>query len=182
MTDVSRAARPESDRAYLHYLAREYLRGRRGGPVEVSDVVQQALLKAHRKREQFRGGTDAEWRAWLRRVLANVIADAHRAAPRERAVCGALDASASRLENLLPRVDSTPSLAAQREERLAKLAGALDTLSEDERIAIHLRYFEDPPWPLSEIARRLKRPTAKSVAGLLARGLQKLRQQVGDAG
>jgi len=38
-----------------------------------------------------------------------------------------------------------------------------------------MRYLQDPPCPLPEIARELGRPTAKAVAGLLARGLEKLR-------
>ena len=35
-------------------------------------------LAAHRKREQFRGRTEAEYRAWLRAILARLLADAAR--------------------------------------------------------------------------------------------------------
>jgi DNA-directed RNA polymerase specialized sigma24 family protein len=50
----------ERFRHYLLILARSQL-GRPGhGQPEASDVVQQTLLEAHRKREQLRGSTDAE--------------------------------------------------------------------------------------------------------------------------
>ena len=50
-----------------------------------------------------------------------------------------------------------------------------EELSDDERTAVEMRYLQDPSCPLREIARALNRPTAKAVAGLLARGLEKLR-------
>jgi RNA polymerase sigma-70 factor, ECF subfamily len=171
---------PESYRAYLHLLARVRLGTRSQPKVEASDMVQETLLRAHRKREQFRGRTEAEWRAWLRQILAHVIADAFRTLPLENAIRKALDESASCLEKLLPAVYSTPSIKLEQEQRLVRLAEALAKLSEDERTALELRYFQDPPWSLVDIAHHLKRPTAKAVAGLLARGLEKLRSLLRD--
>jgi DNA-directed RNA polymerase specialized sigma24 family protein len=57
----------EEYREYLRVLAR--LR-------DPSDVVQQALLKAHQHRDQFRGQNQAQWRVYLRSILANTVADA----------------------------------------------------------------------------------------------------------
>src|SRR5262245_46050100 len=56
----------ERYRAYLLALARMRLSTWQHGRIDPSDLVQQTLLKAHRKREQFRGQTEGEWRAWLR--------------------------------------------------------------------------------------------------------------------
>ena len=39
-------------------------------------MVQETLLKAHRHRDQFRGQQEAEWSGFLRRTLANTVADA----------------------------------------------------------------------------------------------------------
>jgi RNA polymerase sigma-70 factor (ECF subfamily) len=172
---AARAFVPERYRAYLHLLARVRLRKGAAGPVDASDVVQEALLKAHRNREQFRGDTEGQWRAWLRRILANVLADACRDARREQAICGALDQSASGLEDFLASVLSTPSQNVEHEEQLLLLAEALANLSDDERTALELRFLQQPPWSLADIAATLNRPTAKAVAGLLSRGLAKLR-------
>jgi RNA polymerase sigma-70 factor (ECF subfamily) len=167
---------PERYREYLHLLARLRLATGQRNQIDPSDVVQQALLKAHRGREQFRGHTEAERRAWLRRILANTIADACDDLPPKGTVQAALEESSARLEAWLAAEQSSPSERAAREEQLLRLAGALARLPEDERTALERRYLCQPPWPLSDIAADLGRPTAKAVAGLLARGLQRLRQ------
>ena len=63
-------------RSYLLAIARvelpRYLRGKD----DASDVVQQALLEAHRDRAQFKDpGDDAKLRAWLRTILAHRLAN-----------------------------------------------------------------------------------------------------------
>jgi RNA polymerase sigma-70 factor, ECF subfamily len=41
--------------------------------LDPSDVVQHAILHAHKKRAQFRDETEGELLAWLRAVLANAL-------------------------------------------------------------------------------------------------------------
>src|SRR5689334_15445248 len=65
----------ESYRPYLLLLARLQLGARLRGKVDPSDLVHETILKAHKGRDQFRGHTHAEMRAWLRRILANTLAD-----------------------------------------------------------------------------------------------------------
>ena len=170
----------ECYRGYLHALARLRLGPWYRAGIDPSDVVHQAMLKAYQHRGQFRGQTEAEWRAYLRKILANAAADALRALAQEAAIRQGLDESSARLEAWVAAEQSSPSQRAQREEQLLRLADALARLSEDERTALELRYFQDPPWPLADIARRLGRPTPKAVAGLLARGLDKLRRHLRD--
>ena len=71
--------------------------------------------------------------------------------------------------------DPSPSAHVERAEQLRRLAEGLTRLAEDERTAVEMRYLQDPPCPLPEITKVLGRPTAKAVACLLARGLEKLR-------
>jgi RNA polymerase sigma-70 factor (ECF subfamily) len=174
-SEVDMQERPlERYRGYLLALARSRLGVRSRAGVEASDAVHEALLKAHKYRGQFRGQTEAQWRAYLRQILANTLADAFRGLPEEKVINDKLDQTAARLTEWAA-TQSSPSDQAQREELLLRLTDALGMLSADERTAIELRYFQDPPWSLADIARHLERPSAKAVAGLLARGLTRLR-------
>lgn len=65
-------------RDYLKLLARLHLDPRLKGQIDPSDVVQQTLLAAFAKADQYRGTTDAELAGWLRAILANEIAYASR--------------------------------------------------------------------------------------------------------
>jgi RNA polymerase sigma-70 factor (ECF subfamily) len=166
---------PESYREYLHLLARLRLGGAQRGLISASDIVQETLLKACKHLDQFRGQTDAEWRAYLRRILANSIADAFRDQNQEKVIQHSLDQSSAQIEVWLQDEQRSPSQRAQHEEQLLALAAGLCQLSPDERTAVELRYLQEPRWSLPEIATHLHRPTVKAVASLLARGMEKLR-------
>jgi RNA polymerase sigma-70 factor, ECF subfamily len=170
----------ESYREYLRSLARLRLKAFPKSALDASDVVQQALLKAQKHRHQFRGQNELQWRAYLRRILASSLADAIGDLPQERAIQQSLDRSSARLEAWLIAEQSSPSQKAQREELILQLSDALGRLSEDERTALELRYLQEPPWSLADIAKQLNRPSAKAVAGLLSRGLEKLRGLLRD--
>jgi RNA polymerase sigma-70 factor (ECF subfamily) len=163
-------------RAYLQLLARLHLNRELRGQVEPSDIVQEALIKAHQKMDQFRGQNEGELTAWLRRILANTLIDALRKHQRRAAVLrnleADLDQSSARLEAWLAAEQSSPSEQTIRQEQLFRLAEALADLPEDQRTAVELHYLRDAP--LAEIAATMQR-TEPSVAGLLRRGLEKLR-------
>ncbi len=175
----------ERFREYLHLLARLHMGAQLQGKLDASDVVQQTLLEAHRKRDQFRGRSAAEMAAWLRQMLACAIADAVRAAgrikrdvARERSLEAALDQSSARLDAWLAAEQSSPSQQAQQHEQAVRLAEALATLPEVQREALVLRHCQG--LSLAEISQRLDR-TPAAVAGLLKRGLAALREQLHDS-
>jgi RNA polymerase sigma-70 factor (ECF subfamily) len=171
----------EEYREYLHLLARLRLPPELRQQLDSSDVVQETLLKAHAHAEQFRGQSRAEQAAWLRRILANTLADAARKLRREPAeqvsLEQALGESSARLEAWLQTHDPSPCSQAARQEQLLRLANALAQLPEDNRAAIELRYLQGHSVP--EIARLLSR-SVPSVAGLLRRGLHALRGLLND--
>jgi DNA-directed RNA polymerase specialized sigma24 family protein len=74
----------ERYRAYLHLLARLQIDRRLQAKVDASDVVQQTLVQAIRGAAQFRGQTAAEVAAWLRKILANNLANMLRDLGRQR--------------------------------------------------------------------------------------------------
>jgi RNA polymerase sigma-70 factor (ECF subfamily) len=175
----------ERYRAYLCLLARLQIGPRLRSKFDPSDVVQQTLLEAFARREQFRGG-EAERAGWLRQILAHNLADACRAfgqarrnVGREQPLGPALQESSERIESWLAAEQSSPSRRAERHEEALRLAEALAELPEDNREALVLHYFQGEP--LAEVARHLGR-TPASVAGLLKRGLKQLRCRLNGEG
>jgi RNA polymerase sigma-70 factor (ECF subfamily) len=170
----------ERYREYLSLLARLHLHPRLRSKLDPSDVVQQTLLQAHENRAQWRGEGEAEMAAWLRRILANTLADAARAfgagkrdVAREQPLGAALEQSAARLEAMLNPAPSSPSARAVRNEDLLGLAAALARLPGDQRAAVEMHHLQG--CTVAEVAAQLGR-TERAVAGLLRRGLKKLRE------
>jgi RNA polymerase sigma-70 factor (ECF subfamily) len=174
----------EGYRDYLRLLARVQLSPRLQAKVDASDVVQQTLLEAHKCRSQFRGQSEAEWLAWLRAILANVLAAAARRfsagardMDRERSLEAEVDLSSSRLECLLEADQTSPSERTVRGEDVLRLAHAMACLPPDQRQVIELHHLKG--LPLAEVAALIGR-SRPAVAGLLFRGLNKLRELLPD--
>jgi RNA polymerase sigma-70 factor (ECF subfamily) len=172
----------ERYRAYLALLARLQLDPKLQGKVDLSGVVQQTLLEACQALPRFCVQGPVPQAAWLRRILANNLADevrklatAKRDRGRERSLEAALEASSARLEGWLAADQSSPSQQAGRQEQAMRLAAALAELPEAQREALVLQHWHG--WSLADIARHLGRSHA-AVAGLIKRGLQRLREQL----
>ena len=181
--DQARDVRPvEHFRAYLCLLARLQLDPCLRAKLDPSDLVQQTLLQAHQALDQFRGRNEVELLAWLRQILARNLANAlrhHKQArrdiDRERSLDATLEASSVRLEAFLAADDSSPSLRAERNEQVLRLAEALAELPQAQGEALTLHYLQGRP--LAEIARHLDRTPAAAM-GLLHRGLIQLRTRL----
>jgi RNA polymerase sigma-70 factor, ECF subfamily len=174
----------ERYRDYLLLLARAHLAGRLRAKLDASDAVQQTLLRAHAGRGQFQGRSEAELAGWLRRILANVLAGSARAfatAARdvgvEQSLAAALDESSARLDDWLAAGHSSPSEQAVRGEQLIRVSAALARLPEDQRRAVELHHLRG--CSLAEAGEAMGR-TSRAVAGLLVRGMRRLRQLLNE--
>ena len=174
----------EDYREYLRLLARLQLDQRLQGKIDLSGVVQQTMLEAHRAWSRFARHDADHLAAWLRRILANNLTDeirklktGKRDVNRERSLEAALEQSSLRLQNWISDDQSSPSRHAQRQEQVLWLSAELAKLPEAQREALVMRHLHGKS--LAEIAEQLGRSHA-AVAGLLKRGLQQLRNQLQD--
>jgi RNA polymerase sigma-70 factor (ECF subfamily) len=172
----------ERFRSYLRLLAEAELDRKLRSKLDPSDLVQQTLLQACEIRHQFRGTSEGEMAAWLRRILARTllhcVRDLHRArrdVGRERSLQAAIDESSARLESWLAAEQSSPSQQVSRMEQTLTMVSAVEALPEGQREAVALYYFRG--YTLAQVGERLGR-SESAAAGLLHRGLKCLRQQL----
>jgi RNA polymerase sigma-70 factor (ECF subfamily) len=168
-------------RAYLVVLARVQIGRRLQGKVDASDLVQEAFLGACRDFPQFRGTSEREFLAWLRQILASLLANLvrhyqgtqARDIRLERQLAVELEQSSQALDRGLVAEQSTPSEQAIRREESLLLAEALGRLPAEWRELLILRHLEGLSFP--EIARRLGQ-TVDSLKKQWPRALASLRR------
>lgn len=167
----------EQHREFLRILVRKHLHRRLWSRIG-SDVVQRTLLDAHRKRDQIRG---PNLLPWLVKSLRNDLRDAMRQFGRidaqEKPLQRAVDDSIRMINSWEAADASSPSQQAIKQEELLRLVRALVQLPEAERVAVELHHLNG--WSVAEVADQLKR-TEPAVAGLLHRGLKRLRNLLQD--
>lgn len=174
----------EHYRNYLSLLARTQVDLSFPGRLNPSDLVQETFVRAIEHFDQFRGQTEREFLAWLRRILVsslahqverNVLAgkrDVRREVSLE-AHSATWHESAAALGSALASSVSSPSAQAQQRELVAQVADWLAQLPADYRDVIVLRNFEHLPF--EEVARRMDRSPG-AVRMLWLRALERLQQ------
>lgn len=169
----------------LHLLLRQVRLDRRlYRRFDEADLVQETLLRAHAKRGAFQGTTEAEWLRWLQEVLASTLIDQMRMARAkkrdvalEQSLHDFLEGSTRRLESFCISRLASPSRVVEQRELVACVASAIEQLPTSQRQVVVLRDLMQTP--VAEIAGHLHR-TPKSVASLLQRARQRLRQLLAD--
>jgi len=164
-------------RPVLLTLAEAMISSTLRGDLEASDLVQQTLLEAHCNAEQLAVMSKGAFFAWLRSALNHNLLDAvkHLKAQkndvRRRVRESDLEASFIRLEQVLIADETSPSDVLQRNEQICIMLAALQTLPDNQRIAVIMKHFNGQS--LKEIAEipGLSEPAA---AGVLHRGRQRL--------
>jgi len=177
-------------RNYLRMVVRSGLGPRLRERVELSDVVQEALVEVVRQFPQFTGQNEAALVGWLRRLVGQKLADLGRYHNRaKRAGAGSalpLDAAwdvaggtelgggpGAKLLDMLALDQTSPSEAASRRELTVLLADALADLPEPDAEVLWLYHAEGLSF--ETIGERLGL-SRKSIRGIWARGLKSLRR------
>jgi RNA polymerase sigma-70 factor (ECF subfamily) len=144
------------------------------------DLTSEVFRKALASLPRFKW-TGAPFAAWLLRIASNVIADRAKRAAREGKATQVDHRGDAPLltRGLLPRGTSGPTQPQHADleaaERGARLFGLVDTLSEDQRRVVLMRFAEEKS--ISEIANTLGRSEG-AVKQLQFRALENLRKRL----
>lgn len=148
---------------------------------DASDIVQQTLIDATRGLPGFEGATEAEFDAWMSRLLERNILQSvrrHTADMRDvrREVIERRSGVATFSAIVGRQVDEQHSSCGRKlvkVEMALQLAQALEKLPTEQRLAVEMRYLSQ--LPLRVIAEQMGKTTG-AVAGLIRRGVEFLRE------
>jgi RNA polymerase sigma-70 factor (ECF subfamily) len=176
-------------RNYLRMVVRIGLGPRLRERVELSDVVQEALVEVVRQFPQFTGQSEAALLGWLRRLVGQKLADLGRYHSRAKrsAVApdvpleapwdfqGGIDSNSGggRLLDMLALDQTSPSESASRRELTVLLADALADLPEPESEVLWLYHAEGLSFEAIGTRMGVSR---KAIRGIWARGLKNLKR------
>jgi RNA polymerase sigma-70 factor (ECF subfamily) len=178
-------------RNYLRMIVRTGLGPKLRERVELSDVVQEALVEVVRQFPQFTGQNEAALVGWLRRLVGQKLADLGRYHNRAKRSAGGpavpLDApwepgaladsngGGGRLLDVLALSQTSPSEAASRRELIVLLADALADLAGAEAEVLWLYHADGLSFEAIGERMGLSR---KSIRGIWARGLKNLKRSL----
>jgi RNA polymerase sigma-70 factor (ECF subfamily) len=175
----------EHYRDYLRRMVTVRLDRRLSARVDASDVVQETLVEAARRLDDYLRERPLPFYGWLRQLAGERIVDAHRrhVTTRRRSVTlerrdpDLPDASAEELVRRLFADNTSPSNHLMRQERHERLKRALASLPPRDREVLVMRHLEQ--LSTAEIAAMLEisEPAVKS---RLLRALIRMREQMGE--
>lgn len=151
--------------------------------IEPEDILQEVSVEALKAQSKVEFG-DRDPLNWLFHIAERKIIDAHRRffasqkrdASREAAMGTGSQAGAG-LADLIVASMTTPSQAFSRDQKQLRMLAALDTLPDEQREALRLRYLIG--LPSKEIAAKLGKSDG-AVRVMLSRGLSRLQQLMED--
>ncbi|MDR3636575.1 MAG: sigma-70 family RNA polymerase sigma factor [Isosphaeraceae bacterium] len=172
-------------RDYLRRMVAVRLDRRLAARIDPSDVVQETLVEAAGRLDEYLREQPIPFFAWLRQLAGEQVVDVHRrhVSAQRRSVtleqqdADLPDASADWLVRRLFAADTSPSNHLMREERHERLKAALATLPQRDREVLVMRHLEQ--LSIAEIAAMLEigEPAVKS---RLLRALIRIRERMGD--
>jgi RNA polymerase sigma-70 factor (subfamily 1) len=180
-------------RNYLRVVVRAELKSRLKERVELSDVVQEVLVEVVRQFPSFTGENETALLGWMRRLIAQKLADLGRFHKRLKRGGGVfpvsldheLDLSGYRKvqeggkvrgRDVLALSQTSPSEAASLREQMGLLTGTLARLPTSEAEVLWLHHAEGLSF--STISERLGL-SRKRIRVIWAKGLRSLRRSMG---
>ncbi|MFO0912243.1 MAG: sigma-70 family RNA polymerase sigma factor [Pirellulales bacterium] len=167
-------------RKLLKTLVRLQLKSPLSLRVDASDLVQETLLRAYERFDDFRGQTEGELVSWIQAILASRLALAMRHHFAERRDVGLeasmrrdLESSSMALSTAFQDSGSDPREAVWRHERALRLASAIEDLPEDYRTVILLHHIRGLTY--HDVGQLMGR-SAEAVRKLWVRGLAELKR------
>ena len=156
--------------------------------IDASDIVQDVLIEANRRLDDFISADGMPFHLWLRQLAKDRIIDMHRRHRRASKrsvdkeqrlnVGGFGDRSSLELAAQLRDPELTPAAATLRNELEERFRAAVEELNEDDRDIILMRNFEH--LSNTEVAEALN--LSQPAAGMrYLRALKRLRKVLGDA-
>lgn len=151
---------------YLSILASTQLDRRLRSRLNPSDIVQEAMLAAHKDFGEFRGNSQGELLCWLRTILIHTLHRSFRKHVKVEkrdirrevsldSLSNRLEESACNLAALIPGRTPSPSAPMQAQERSVELANQLSQLKPDYRDVIVFRVLQGMSF--DQIAERMGR-------------------------
>lgn len=165
-------------RGYLLLVANTELDPRLHAKGGASDLVQETFLEAQQSFVRFRGQSQAELLAWLRRILLSHLANFSRRYRKtgKRRISSEvhIDQNGSHVCPIEPG-EPSPSWCAVAREELEIVERALEFLADDDRTVILLVHREH----LSFVdAGRIMNRSADAIRGLWSRAVERLAREV----
>ncbi len=171
----------EQYRAPLRQQAQHRVDPRWQARADESDLVQLTLFTATNAFPAFRGESESELQAWLEAILQQhlaAMARLHLQAEKRSVIREAGAPSDDSQGGWQPSATGpTPSGLVMQGEMRTQIEQALAVLPWDQREAVRLRFLHD--WSTEQIAEFLDK-TERAVAGLIYRGLGRLRSALGE--
>jgi RNA polymerase sigma-70 factor, ECF subfamily len=176
----------ERHRDAVHRLVRMRLDQRIQQRVDVSDVVQDVMVEANRRLQDYLHNPCMSFRLWLRQIARDRIIDAHRrhrvsakrSVDREKSLTAPADMNRSTMELAFQLQDPelTPQAAATQQEMLRRVEAAISELPEADAEVIAMRHYER--LSNQEIAQVLEL-TEPAASMRYLRAVRRLRQLLG---
>jgi RNA polymerase sigma-70 factor (ECF subfamily) len=180
----------ERHRQAVHRMVQMRLDAKVLRRVDVSDVVQDVLVEANRRLQDYLANPQLAFHLWLRQITQDRIIDAHRrhrtsakrSVDREQPMLVALggeDRSTMQLMNEIRDQELTPAAAVAQQEMARRVEAAIAELNDQDAEIVVMRHYEHLTNQETATALGLSEPAASM---RYLRAIRRLRELLGENG